>query len=147
MSNAAPQLPTKSYDWTNITLVWGSLTGLLGGAESAKVMRAEDGWTEHVATDGTVTRVRNNNRLGGLEVVFGLNAPAMDLLSQQAQLDESAGTAAYPFELRDSGGRTVASGPLAWIKKFPDVEYGKEASTRTFVFTIDKISIFVGGLS
>lgn len=147
MSNAAPQIPTRAFDFTNVSVTWGTLSGLAGGLESIKVSRAEDAWSYHVSADGTVTRVRNNNRVGRIELVYGLNAPALDLLSAQAQLDEAAGTAAAPIEVRDGNGRSVASAPSAWIVKLPDAEYQKEATTRTYVFDCDKLTHFVGGLS
>ena len=141
-----PPLPTKAFDFAAVTLTWGSLS-LTGGLESIKVSRAEDAWTTHVASDGTVTRVKNNNRMGNITIVFGQNAPNLDVLSQQAQLDEATGTAANPIEVQDGSGRSIAKAPAAWIKKLADVEYGKEATTREWSFDCDQLTHFVGGLN
>lgn len=146
MSTTAPQLPTRPYDFTAVSVTWGT-NSLTGGLVSIKVARAEDAWTYHIAADGTVTRVRNNNRMGGIELTYGPNAPALDILSAQAQLDEAAGTAMYSIEVKDGNGRTVASAPGAWIRKLPDSEFAKEATERTIAFDCDKLTYFVGGLN
>lgn len=146
MSTTAPQIPTRPYDFTAVSVTWGE-NSLNGGLVSIKISRSEDAWTYHVASDGTVTRVANNNRMGGIELTYGPNAPQLDVISQQAQLDEATGTAVKPIEVKDGNGRTVASAPSAWIRKLPDSEFGKEATERTVAFDCDKLTYFVGGLN
>ena len=105
--SATPPVPTRPFDFANVTVTWGA-NSLTGGLVSIKVARAEDAWSYHVAADGTVTKVRNNNRMGSITLVYGQNAPALDVLSQQAQLDEATGTGSHPIEVTDTNGRSIA---------------------------------------
>lgn len=139
-------LPTLTFDFANVSVTWGSFA-LSAGLDSIKVSRAEDAWTYHVAADGTVTRARNNNRMGAVVLVYAQNAPILDVLSQQAQLDEATGTALYPIEVQDGSGRSIAKAPKAWIKKLPDAEYQKETTTREVAFDCDQLTHFIGGLT
>lgn len=137
---------TRPFDFTAVTVTWGA-DSITGGLESIKVARAEDSWTTHVSADGTVTRVKSNNRMGSVTLVYGQNSPALDTLSAVYQLDEATGGGARKIEVKDGNGRSIASGPQAWIKKPADAEYGKEASTREWVFDVDQLSHTVGGLT
>ncbi len=141
-----PALPTKSFDFAGVTATWGSFS-LSGGLVSIKVSRAEDAWSYYVAADGTVSRAKNNNRMGGIVLTYSDNAPILDVLSQQAQLDEATGTAIYAIEVKDGSGRSIAKAPAAWIKKLPDVEYQKENTTREVALDCDQLTHFVGGLT
>jgi hypothetical protein len=144
--SAIPPVPTGTFDFSNVAVTWGDFS-LNGGLVSIKVARAEDAWSYHVASDGTVTRVANNNKMGTVTLVYGQNAPILDVLSQQAQLDEATGTAKFPIEVIDGSGRSIARAPFAWIKKVPDVEYGKEGTTREVVLDCDQLIHFVGGIN
>lgn len=144
--SAQQPVPTRTFDFANVTVTWGDFS-LTGGLESIKVSRAEDAFTYHVAADGTVTRVRNNNRMGSVELVYGQNAPALDVLSAQAQLDEASGTAVRPITVKDGSGRSIATAPGAWIKKTSDAEYQKEGTTRTFTLDCDQLTHTLGGLT
>lgn len=143
---ATPALPTKGFDFNGVTVTWGGFS-LGGGLDSIKVSRAEDAWTYHISADGTVTRAKNNNRMGEITLVYGQNAPNLDVLSQQAQLDEASGTAIFAIEVADGSGRSIAKAPGAWIKKITDAEYQKESTTREWTFTCDQLTHFVGGLT
>jgi len=138
--------PTKPFDFTRLLITWGSFS-LNIGLESVKFSRAEDAWSIHVSTDGTVTRVKNNNRSGMVELTYGLNSSVHDVLSAQAELDEASGTAIYPLEVKDGNGTTVATAPNAWIKKVPDGDWQKEVQPRMWPFECDALRVFIGGLA
>ena len=141
-----PPPPTADFDFAGVVVTFGPYT-LLGGLDSIKVSRVEDNWTYHVSSDGTVTRVKNNNRMGQVVLTYGQNAPALDVLSSLAQADEKTGSGKYPIQVRDAGGRSIATATLAWIKKPADAEYGKESTTREWTFDCDQLTHFVGGLN
>jgi hypothetical protein len=140
-----PALPTQSFDFSSLNITWGTLS-LNGGLVSVKVSRAEDAWSYHIAADGTVTRVKNNNKMGSVVLTYTQNSPILDVLSQQSQLDEATGRNIQPIEVQDGSGRSVAKAPGAWIKKPADSEYQKEGTTREWTFDCDQLSHFVGGL-
>ena len=144
--SAIPPLPTKTYDFSAVTLTWNGIT-CTGGAESYKAARDEDAFTKHVSGDGTTTRALNSNRGGYVEIVFGQNATCLDLLSQQAILDSATGTALGPIEVKDARGTTLVTAPNAWIKKTADVDFQKEVQMRSWTFDCDNITIFCGSIT
>jgi len=143
---APSPVPTRTFDFTKVTIVWGNIP-ITGGVESIKVGRAEDSFTYHVSADGTVTRVVNNNKMGSIVVVFAQNAPILDRLSAQLQLDEATGGQAAPISVRDGNGTSLATAPFAWIKKPPEMEFQKEATMREIAFDCDKLTHTFGGLA
>ena len=116
-------------------------------AAGCMILCENDPQCTHVSADGTVTRVRNNNRMGKIVLTYGQNATALDTLSAINHLDEASGTGARMITVEDGNGRSIATAPQSWLAKPPDAEYQKEATTREWSFDCDHLTHKLGGLT
>lgn len=110
-----------------------------------KLERDEDMWTMVTGVDGQGSRAKTNNYAGKLTLTLFSTSPSNDVLSTFASVDELTGAGAIPMLLRDGSGRTVASALTAWVTKYPDTEFAKEVSQRTWIVQTDNLQIFIGG--
>lgn len=135
----------QTYDPGQIVVSFSGnlLTGLAETFVSAE--RSEDAWSLAVGADGKATRVRNRNQSGEVTITLQASSPANDILTALAKADELSGIGVAPLFIKDLRGTTLVSGPRAWIKKMPSVEFGKELSDREWVFGCDPLDINAGG--
>ena len=94
---------------------------------------------------GEAVRARNNNRSGKITVTLMQSAQSNDDLSSFAAADELNDGGVVPVLIKDGSGSTVASAATAWVQKYPNTEFQKEATTREWVIETDELDIFVGG--
>lgn len=141
-------MSSQTYDPQKVIISVGDVT-VTGFAKGTfvKVSREEDGFSKVVGADGQVSRTRNANRSGSIEITLKASAASNDLLSAYAAADELAGTGVKPVQIKDGSGTTVCSAANAWIKKIPDVERGKEETEVTWALDCDVLNISVGGTS
>jgi hypothetical protein len=111
-----------------------------------KPSRDEDAVSKTTGADGEVVRVRNRNRGGSVTVTLLQSSASNDVLSAMANLDENGlpgGVGA--LLVKDNTGRALYSAEAAWVKKQPDGEHAKEATTREWVIDCAVLAMFVGG--
>lgn len=136
----------NTYDPKEILVIVGirQMTGFADGT-GVKVSRNEDAWTVQSGVTGETARSKNNNRTGSVEISLLQTAEDNQYLSDLALLDENANAGAVPLTVKDNNGNTILFAENAWVKKMPDVEYGKEAGPRTWVFETDNLVWNIAG--
>lgn len=110
------------------------------------VERNEDSYTLVVGAGGEAARSQNRNRSGTVTVTLMATSQSNDILTAIALADEIAGTGVGPIFVKEVGGTTMAMGANAWIKKMPSIERAKEVGTVEWVFEVESLNMFVGGL-
>lgn len=135
-----------NYDPKFILMSFGSiqLQGLAKGT-FVTAERDEDAFTKSVGSDGRTTRIRNQNRGGRVTVTLQAEAPANDLLSALARVDEQTGAGAAVLSITNINGGTLVEATEAWIMKLPAVEYSDGEATREWVFDCEDLEIHVAG--
>lgn len=138
----------RTYDPKNVLVSFGevSLTGFADGT-FVTVERASDAFSKVVGAGGDVVRTRNRDRSASVTVTLLASAPENDLLSAIAQGDELAGTGVRAVMVKELNGTTIAAAQSAWIRKVPTAEYGKEHGSREWIFDVESLDAFVGGLA
>lgn len=107
--------------------------------------RNEQAFNLKVGVDGEGTRAKSNNKSGKVTITLMQSSASNDKLSALAASDELSNTGAVPVMLKDNSGRTLITALTAWVQKYPNSEFGKEVTTRAWVFETDELDIFVGG--
>ncbi len=104
----------------------------------------EDSQSLIIGADGDGCFIANANESGEVTVTLLASSKSNDLLSA---LFETQRVVPVPKPLygKDGLGTSIISGEQAFIKKLPDITYGKEMSTREWVFIVLKLKAFVGG--
>ncbi len=135
-----------TYDPKQVSaIVGGKIMSGFGDGTFIKLTRNEQAWNMKIGVDGEGTRAKSNNKGGKIEITLMNSSSSNDDLSAFAAADELSNTGAVPFLLKDNSGRTVATALTAWVQKYPDTEFAKEANTRTWVLETDELDIFIGG--
>lgn len=135
-----------TYDPKNVSCIIGGKT-MHGFADGTfiKFGRKEPAFSLKVGVDSEGTRAKSNNKSGFIEITLMQSSASNDDLSAFGLADELSSTGAVPGLIRDNSGRTLATCLTCWMEKWPDVEEGKEVTTRTWRFETDELDIFIGG--
>lgn len=132
----------------SLGLVPAPITGYQKGT-FLKVARDAQAFMKFTGSDGEVTRVRNRNRAGSMELTLQQGSQSNAVLSALAALDEASGTGVTPVTFMDMSGtlpQSVGAATYAWIRKMPDATFGGETEEgRVWIFDLASMDFFLGG--
>lgn len=106
--------------------------------------RNTEATTLHVGADGRTTVVFSADKSGEITVTLAQSSQSNDILTA-LYAEQEAGLIPKPIFIKDVLGTTLVSGLEAYIKKLPDIEYGKEVTNREWVFVVGSLKMAVGG--
>lgn len=127
----------ETYDPTQVTMtVAGKTITGFGEGTYITVRREEDQYITHVGAQGEVSRTKNANNVGVIEVTLKLVAPANALLAQLANSD-----GLFTASVTDSFmGTTIMSGSKCWMSRSPDKTFGDRDAGRTWQITVSDLT-------
>lgn len=136
----------KNYDpdRISVTLNGKNITGFAAGT-FVRVERETDSFTKKVGAKGDTTRVRSRNKSGMVTITLLAASPSNTLLNALLRQDEKFGTGYGELQVINLNGDVVCSAPNAWVKKFPNVEYGDDDSDREWVLECDNLDMNLPG--
>lgn len=105
----------------------------------------DDVFALQVGSGGDTVRVRSQNQSGRVTLTLLGSAPSNDVLAAALAADKLAGTGVGTLFLKDGGGTSIVSSESAWIRRTPNLEFGKELPDREWVIEFAKGEVFVGG--
>jgi hypothetical protein len=136
----------KTFDPKQVSVIVGGhiVQGFADGT-FVKVARNNDMFALKVGADGEGARAKSNDKSGTLEITLLQSSASNDVLSGFATSDEISNGGQVPLLVKDGNGTTLVEALTGWVKKKPDVEFGKEISDRVWVFESDKLDMLIGG--
>jgi hypothetical protein len=138
------EIATYASDQVTVSFLGIILTNVAEG-DFCKISRDEDAFHTIPGVDGIGARTRNNNKQGTITITLQSTSPSNLVLSGIADTDEVYATGIGTISVKDIYGSTKASAAHAWIKKKPEVVFGKEQNTREWIFGCDFLKLDVGG--
>lgn len=124
----------------------GNLLSGYADGDFCSIKRNSDQQSQYVGADGEVCVVASADQSGEITITLQGSSASNDILSALHAEQEVGGVLVpKPIFVKDGKGTTLASGAEAWIKKVPDVTFGKEMSTREWVFGVARLKMQVGG--
>lgn len=135
-----------TYDPSQVSVVLGG--NILGGFSDGTfvtIARNADMWSMKVGVGGQATRAKSSDKSGTITVVLQQSSPSNDDLSALIAADELTNAGAVPLLIRDASGRTLATALTAWVSRYPNVDFAKESTDRTYTLMTDSLEVFVGG--
>lgn len=140
-------MAVKTYDPGQVSIIIGGFDISQGLADGTfiTVARDEPMWTSIKGAAGEVTRSKSNDKSGTLTFTCMQSSDANDILSGFAAADEYGNAGLFPALVKDASGRSVYSAETAWIEKYSDSEFGREATSREWVIKTDTLIPFIGG--
>lgn len=137
-----------SYDPKQVNvIVGGAPIGGYADGNFVEITFEEEQFKKVTGADGLTSRAKTNNHSGSISITLQATSSSNDVLSLLWNADRRTNGGVVPILVKDSSGRTLAAAAHAWIKKLPDVAFGKEISERTWEFDCAELEIFVGGNS
>ena len=136
----------KTYNPKKVVLVVGGVP--MGGyADGTFILfeRTSDQYTKISGADGEVSRAKSNDRTGMMTLTLAQTSDSNDILSGIAQLDERLDSGVVPVLLKEIDGTTTIFSGTGWIRKMPNVEFGKEITNREWILDVAETEVFVGG--
>lgn len=136
----------KTYDPSKVICTFKGIP--LGGFPDGtfiKVSRSSDLWTKSTGTDGDVTRTKSLDKSGEAMLTLDQTSLSNDDLSEEYRKDELENGGIGTFTVKDINTKTELVSAKAWIRKIPDVEFGKETSSREWAFDLASVGVFIGG--
>lgn len=136
----------KTYDPGQVVVNVGGrdITGFADGT-FVKVERNADAFSLTIGADGEATRVKSRNRSGRFTFTLQQSSPSNDILTAVANKDEVTNTGVVPVMVKDANGTTLASAAKAWSVKKASAEFGKDASSREWIFETHQLDLTIGG--
>ena len=136
----------RTYDFKKNKLIIGGLP-IQGFADGTGInfSRQEDLFSDVSGADGEMSRAKSNNRSGMLTITLSQTSPSNDYLSFLHNQDETNNTGIRAALLKDFGGTSQVSSPAVYVKKFADIELGKEITGREWSILCADTKVNVGG--
>lgn len=123
------------------------ITGGLADGTFVEVSKKSKAFDLKVGADGSGVRSKSNDNSAEIKFTILQSCDANDLLSAQHALDlaTSLGDGIAPLIIKDNTGNTLVLAGHAWITKFADVQFSREATLREWTLETDNIDVLVGG--
>lgn len=140
---------TKTYNADEVSLIIGGVpidAGFADG-EFVRVEQESDDFGDVVGTDGEVTRFKTNDRRANVTVLLMQTSDSNQFLSALSNLDKITpnGAGIVPFLLLDGNGASIHEALELWVKKGPDVAYGREPGNREWELRVASLDRFDAG--
>lgn len=142
-------MPLKIYSANEITVNFAFLPidSGRGDDEFAAISQVEDRFTYKAGVDGEGTRSENRNNLHRVVLTLMRTSKGNAYLSaiHTGDIAIPGGSGVAPILIRDRQGTSLFSSAEAWIVKWPDNTYAKEANTVQWTLDVHDPINFIGG--
>lgn len=141
-------MTTRIYDSNQVQVSFAGIPvqGYADG-DFLTITKESDAFSSVVGTDGEVSRSKTNDRRATVEIILMSTSPTNDILSavHVADINAPGGAGVGGFLVTDLNGSSLYASGNAWVKRSPDVTYGREANERTWTLEVDVLQDFTGG--
>jgi hypothetical protein len=96
-------------------------------------------------TDGTITRLKNNDKNYTVEITLASGSDSNEVLTKLWQLDDITGMGKLPLMIKDHSGSDLFFSATAWIEGIPPIVKSTGIDSRTWVFKATQAVINIGG--
>lgn len=132
-------MATKTYDPSQVSVIVGGT--IVTNWEKVSVEYDEEKWKFQAGSSGEVTRTKNSNPIGAINIELAQTS------SDNAAFSGYAGSdALIPIVIQDGGGTSLHSMTEGTCVTVPTAEYAKDdAGTREWTFKGALATHFIGG--
>lgn len=139
-------MPVKQYDPKKVPIIFaGQLISGFADGTFLTIKRQTDTFSSMAGADGEVAVVQSADKRGEIVITLLQTSASNDILSAKFAAQELTGIVGEPFLAKDLLGTTIASSDACWIKKYADLEFGKEVSAREWTLECNPLLLLVGG--
>lgn len=146
-------MAVRTYAPDKVSVIVGAFPiGGFADGSFITVRRSVDAFRKEVGVEGVVTRVRNTDKSGEIQLTLSQTSLSNDALSSLAIADELANVGVVPIFIKDNskgivGSRSTYVSAFGWVRKIPDSEFSKSAANREWMIDVAELILFVGGIN
>lgn len=139
----------KIYSAAEVSLIFSliPIDGGRGDDEFVQIAKAEETYSYKAGVDGEGTRSFSTNSYFTVKVTLMQTSSGNAILSaiHTGDISLPGGAGVAPILIRDKQGKSIFAAAEAWITKWPDLKYAKEAGTVEWTFGVHGAVQFIGG--
>lgn len=139
----------STYSPKDVTITLAGIHSVIGYADGTFVSIKKDikPFAKVRAMDGEIARQYFDD--AGYKVTLTLmqSSPTNNILSMLYNIDTVTHMGKVPLFIKDGRGQTYFLAGTAWIEEIPEVTFGAELDTRTWVFGCSDVVMTIGGNS
>jgi hypothetical protein len=128
-----------------ITVAGIALTGL--SDDFIECDRDEDSFIKRAGADGIVSRAKNGNRSGFINITLHSTSPSNAVLTGLLATDEATGVGIVPVVIKEVDTNSAIISAFAWVKRPAKPDYGKEVKDRQWMLDCADLDIINAGAS
>ena len=137
----------RQYNPKRVAVSWAGINfvGFMDGT-FVSVDMDEDAVTKKVGSQGDTVATLNANLGAGVMVTLLQMSPTNDQLTLKIPDPRRNLLPTGEFQIKDLNGNTLIHAAVAWIKKPPKGDYGKEVTGREWAFDLAEVDTYkIGG--
>ncbi len=139
-------MTVRTYDPKEVHIIIGGFEMMaLTDGTFFTITMDDDAYAKVTGADGETSRAKSNNNGAEATISLQQTSPSNDILSGIAIADKLSNSGIVPVIVKDSLGTTVLFSAEGWVKKMPDVTYGKEIGNRDWPIDLANVDVFIGG--
>lgn len=137
----------STYSPKDVTITLAGMHSVTGYADGTFVKITKDikPFVKVRAMDGEMARMYFEDSGYQVELTLMQSSPTNNILSMLHSVDAATHMGKIPLFIKDGRGQTSFLAGTAWIEKIPDVTFGAELDTRTWVFGCAEVALTIGG--
>ncbi len=139
----------KIYSASEVSLIFSliPIDGGRGNDEFVAISKQGETFSYKAGIDGEGTRSESKDNYFIVKVILMQTSAGNAILSSIHKGDISlpGGAGVAPILIRDKQGKSLFAAAQAWIMKWPDLKYAKEAGTVEWEFGVHDPEVFIGG--
>ena len=127
----------REYDPMNVNVIADGdiMTGFADGT-FVSVEQDEENFSTMVGAKGEVSRAKNANKLGTINLTLKHTSPSNARLNQLARSGRL-----FPVSVVDLNDGSSAGGREAWVEKPANKDWGKEETTREWTIKVAQLEV------
>lgn len=137
----------STYSPSDVTITLAGMHSVSGYADGTFVRITKDmkPFSKVRAMDGEISRMYFEDAGYKVELTLMQSSSTNNVLTSLYNIDAATRMGKFPLFVKDGRGQTSFLAATAWIEQLPEVTFGAELNTRTWILGCSDVVLTVGG--
>lgn len=137
----------NTYSPSDVIVSLAGLHTIVGYADGPfiRIVKETKPFEKARAMNGEVSRIYSEEEVFRVEITLMQSSPSNNVLSMLYNIDRASRVGKFPLFIKDTRGQTTFLSATTWIEQIPDVVFGTNLSTYTWVFGCSDAAIMIAG--
>lgn len=137
----------NTYSPSDVIVSLAGMHTVTGYADGTfiKIMKASRPFEKTRAMNGEISRIYSKDDTFRVELTLMQSSGSNNVLSMLYNIDTATRVGKFPLFIKDGRGQTTFISATTWIEQLPDVTFGSQLDTRTWIFGCSDATIMIAG--